>query len=118
MRQVSCHSKMSNTSKTLLAQSQIPQIRELQEKLGFDGRDGRSLADLRDATHHFRKEYLTSDGTPGRDLKDWKNSLIQAELLRMARTFLEDKHYGMKFWSASANSSSKRGLEYPKDSDK
>ena len=109
---------MSKTSKSPLTQSQIPQIRELQDKLGFDSTDGRSPADLRDATHHFRKEYLTSDGTPGRDLKDWKTSRTQAELLRMARTFLEDERYGVKFWSASANSSSKRGLEYPKDSDK
>ena len=109
---------MSSTSKSPLAQNQIPQIRELQEKLGFDGRDGRAPADLRDATHHFRKEYLTGDGTPGRDLKDWKTPRTQAELLRMARTFLADEHYGMKFWPASTNSSSKRGLEYPKDSDK
>ena len=109
---------MSNTSRSPLAQNQIPQIRELQEKLGFGGRDGRSPADLRDATHHFRKEYLASEGTPGRDLKDWKTLQTQTELLRMARTFLEDEHYGMKFWSASPNSSSKQGLEYPKDSDK
>ena len=109
---------MSKTSRSPLAQNQIPQIRELQDKLGFDGTDGRSPADLIDATHRFRKEYLTSDGRPGRDLKDWKTPRTQAELLRMARTFLNDEHYGRKFWSASANSSSKRGLEYPKDSDK
>ena len=107
---------MSITSKPPMAQNQIPKVRELQKQLGFDGTDGRSPADLRDATHHFRREYLTSDGTPGRDLQDWKTSRTQTELLRMARAFLEDEHYGMKFWSASANSSSKRGLEYPKDS--
>ena len=101
-----------------MAQNQIPKVRELQEQLGFDGTNGRSPADLGGPTHHFRREYLTSDGTPGRDLKDWKSSRTQAELLRMARTFLEDEHYGIKFWSASANSSSKRVLEYPKDSDK
>ena len=109
---------MSTTSKSPLAQSQIPQIRELQEKLGFDGSDGRTPAELRDATHHFRKEYLTSDGTPGRELKDWKSSRTQAELLRMAWTFLADELYGMKFWPASTNSSSKRGLDYPKDGEK
>ena len=105
-------------SKTPIAQNQIPKVRELHEQLGFDGTAGKSLADLRDATHHFRREYLTSDGTPGRELKDWKTSRTQTELLRMARTFLEDEHYGMKFWSVSANSASKRGLEYPKDSEK
>ena len=101
-----------------MAQNQIPKVRELQEQLGYDGTDGRSPADLRDATHHFRRGYLTSDGTPGRELKDWKTSRTRTELLRMARIFLEDEHYGLKFWSASAKSSSKRGLEYPKDSDK
>lgn len=109
---------MSKTSRSPLTQKQIPQIRELQDKLGFDGTDGRSPTGLRDATHYFRKVYLTSDGTPGTDLKDWKILRTQSELLRMARTFLEDERYGMKFWSASTNSSSKRGLEYPKDSDK
>lgn len=109
---------MSITNRRPVAQNQIPKVRELQEQLGFDGTDGRSSADLKDATHHFRREYLTSDGMPGRELKDWKTSRTQTELLRMARTFLEDERYGMKFWSASANSSSKRGLEYPKDSDK
>lgn len=101
-----------------MAQNQIPRVRELEEQLGFGGTNGRSAADLKDCTHHFRREYLTSDGTPGRDLKDWRTSRTQTELLRMARTFLEDEHYGMKFWSASTNSSSKRGLEFPKDSDK
>ena len=101
-----------------IAQNQIPKVRELQEQLGFDGTTGNSSADLRDATLHFRREYLTSDGTPGRELRDWKTSRTQTELSRMARIFLEDEHYGMKFWSASANSASKRGLEYPKDSDK
>ena len=101
-----------------MAQNQIPKIRELQEQLGFDGTAGRSPADLRDSTHHFRREYLTSDGTPGKELKNWKTPRTQAELLRMARTFLEDEHYGMKFWAANAKLPSNRGLEYPKDSDK
>ena len=100
-----------------IAQNQILKIRELQEQLGFDG-TRRSPTDLRDATNHHRREFLTSDGTPGRELKDWKNSRTQTELLRMAQTFLDNEHYGMKFWSPSANSASKRGLEYPKDSDK
>ena len=120
-----CHSQYSTisfemfqSSKPPIAQNRIPIVKELHESLGFGPAFNRSVADLKDSTHHFRKEYLTSDGTAGRDLTDWKTLKTQNELSRMTRTFLEDEHYGLKYWPSRGSASPRRIPEYPKDSEK
>lgn len=109
---------MFQSGKPPIAQNRIPKVKDLHESLGFGPSFNRPVTDLQDSTHHFRKEYLASDGTPGRDITDWKTTKTQNELLRMTRTFLEDEHYGLKYWSSKESASPKRIPEYPKDSKK
>ena len=106
------------SSKYSIAQNQLLEVKELYEQLGFDGANEDSSADLKDDLCHFRGEYLASNGTPSRDLVEWRTPQTQNELLRMARAFLVTECYGLKHWPVMSGPASKGRLAYPKDTDR
>jgi hypothetical protein len=108
---------MFYSDKAPIPTNRIPKVKELQENLGFGPLFNRPARDLQESTHRFRKEYLTGDGTFGKDLVDWKTAKTQNELSRMTRAFLEDEHYGVKYWPSKGGTCSRRVPQYPGDSE-
>jgi len=100
---------MDDLNLELKAQSQVPKVKDLCDSLGFKASSDRPHNSLTDSTHLWRRQYTTSDGTPGNQLLDWKSSKVQGDLRRMARDYLEVGGYGFRHWPPQSD------LEYPED---
>jgi len=98
-----------------IPQVRIPPISGIFKALGF--RHGSERA-LKDSTHSYRKIYIASDGTCGRDLFNWKLDKVQNGLLRMTMDFLDRGGYGVKFWPLKEGTDTPHILEYPTDQQK
>ena len=95
--------------------SNVPPVKELCEKLGFQHALSRQVTDFVDTTRAFRKNYRTSNGTPGTELTDWNQGTIQHELFTMAIKFLDEARNGVRFWSDTRPWSEDGDLNYPED---
>lgn len=105
---------MSPLSSPPIAQSRIPKVKELYESLGFGSAFKRPTADLAESTHSWRKEYITHDSIPGRDLRDWKSLSTRNDLEQMAAEFVKDGR-GEKHWPLKGCESPRLIPEYPLD---
>ena len=104
--------------KTPIPQNQIPKVKHLCQALGFGGPHDKSEHDLKDSTQSWRKQYVTSDGTRGKDLKEWRSPKTQNDLLCMTRDFLESGGYGVQHWPTKGIASPRQILEFPIDQQK
>lgn len=82
-----------------VALSQVPSVKELCNRLGFQRATQTETTVFTDATHMFRRSYKCSDGTAGSDLTDWNSPRVQQELAAMAMAFLAARGNGELFWS-------------------
>jgi hypothetical protein len=101
--------------KQAISLSQVPSVKELCDKLGFQQSSSRDTSAFTDTTHAFRKVYKTADGISGAELTDWKSTTTQRELMTMAHKFLDDNGNGEKFWSETKGRNEISELRYPKD---
>lgn len=101
-----------------IPQSQVPIVKELCEKLGFESLSDRQP--LLDSTHQWRRMYLCKDGTFGKDLIQWKSLDTQRKLRKMAEEYVECSGNGPRFWPLkerpTERSRTRDVLEYPEDS--
>ena len=70
------------------------QVRRLLDALGFGDQSLRQSKIFNDTLRAFRREYQSTNGTAGVDLRYWK--LEQEELQTMANTFIAV--HGQSFW--------------------
>jgi hypothetical protein len=61
--------------------SNVPPVKELLDKLGFQRALSRKVDDFIGMVRIFRKNYKTSDGTLGAELKDWNLATVQMSYL-------------------------------------
>lgn len=101
-----------------MIQNRIPKVKDLCQALGFGVSIERPEQDLKDSTQNWRKQYITSDGTFGKDLKEWRSAKTQNDLLAMSRDYLEIGGWGMSHWPSSGNESPRDIPEYPRDQQK
>ena len=92
------------------AQKDVPRVKEICDLLGFRASSTRPHHCLTDATHLFRRSYVTATGVSGKDLMVWKSS--QDELKHMAADFLE-KHPSL--FPAENNSEPSTTTAYARD---
>lgn len=78
--------------------SNVPLLKELCNKLGFQCALSRTVDDFINVVYIFRKNYKTSDSIPGIELKDWNIAAVQNELSIIASTFLDEAGNGDRFW--------------------
>ena len=109
---------MFQPSKPPIPQNQIPTVKKICQDLGFGFSYDRQEHHLKEASQAWRRQYVTHDAIPGKDLRKWKEAKTQKDLTTMAKDFLEKGGYGKKLWPAGWSSPSKRLPEYPRDKDR
>lgn len=77
--------------------TQVPNLVELSETLGFVTSATRPNRELAESTHCWRRHYVCDDGTPGTELLDWKSSLVRTELKKMTKRYLNGSGYGERW---------------------
>jgi hypothetical protein len=95
--------------------SNVPPVKELCDKLGFQRASSRKVDNFMDMVHIFRKNYKTAGGTPGAELKDWNLATVQHELSIMASKFLDEAGNGDRFWSETRTWKKDGDFNYPDD---
>ena len=85
-----------------ILQKDIPKVKEICDSLGFQAGSSRPHFQLADVTHEWRRRYRTEDGTPGTELKEWRNLKTQDGLDSMAEEFLERR--GEQLWPVAGGS--------------
>jgi hypothetical protein len=101
--------------KPAVALSNVPSVKELCDRLGFESASQKETSAFTDATHSFRKSYKTSDGGAGVNLTNWYATDVQQELAAMAVKFLDDCGNGGRFWSSSRRWKEYEDMTYPDD---
>lgn len=91
-----------------ILQKDIPRVKELCDSLGFRMGSDRPHFQLVDHTHKWRREFVTDDGIPGTELKEWRNPKHQDGLECMTEAFLESR--GEALWPEMSGF-----LEYPSE---
>jgi hypothetical protein len=112
---VSDSDKEQGRKKPAMRLSNVPPINDLCDKLGFQHASFGIVDDFTDRLHMFRKNYKTSGGTPGAELKDWNLAAIQHELSTMALKFLDEAGNGNRFWSETRTWKKDGDFNYPND---
>lgn len=79
---------------------QIPNMNALREKLGYSASTPTAHAALTGAIRAWCEEYKSPDGTPAKDLTDWKSADVQMKLTLLARDFLVKGGHGPRLWPA------------------
>ena len=102
----------------LIAQRDVPRIKDICDSLGTQTSSARSRYELASTTHGWRREFVTEDGIRGRDLRDWNSWEVQDDLHRMTVEYLEKGGYGHQYWPAEDCLSPRTNLEYPKDKER
>src|SRR6266536_240518 len=90
---------MSPNAKPSVALSKVPSVKELCELLGFQRASLKDTNKFIEATHSWRKSYITSSGQPASQLLLWNQTSVQLDLDEMAQKFIDDKGNGDRFWS-------------------
>ena len=98
-----------------ILQKDIPRVKELCDLLGFRIGSDRPHFTLTDLTHTWRRQYVADDGTPGNELKEWRNPKTQDGLESMTMSYLGDQGYGEKLWPSKHSSHPDEFLEYRKN---
>lgn len=101
--------------KPAVALSQVPSVKELCNKLGFERATQAETTVFTDTTHAFRKSYRCSNGSTGSSLTEWNSISVQQELTAMAMAFLADRGNGERFWSDLRRWKDDGDLTYPED---
>jgi hypothetical protein len=101
--------------KPAVALSQVPSVRELCNRLGFERATQAETTVFTDTTHAFRKSYRCSNGSSGSSLTEWNSVNVQQELSAMALEFLDAGGNGERFWSDSRRWKEEGDLMYPED---
>ena len=102
-----------------LLQCSVPKISVLCERLGYSDKGdknamtGQSELRLRETTQHWRKGYVTPDGKPGTELRDWRIKEGQLRIKLMVAEYLESGD-GERFWPSNVPEGSPL-LRYSKD---
>jgi hypothetical protein len=104
-----------NRKKPVVALSQVPSVKELCNRLGFERATPAETTVFTDTTHAFRKSYKRPNGSAGSSLTDWNSISVQQELTAMAMAFLADGGNGERFWSDSRRWKDDGDLTYPDD---
>ncbi len=106
---------MSNSTRQIIQQNQIPRVKDLCQALGFGNTYDRTEQVLKDSTQSWRKHYKTSEGIPGKDLTEWRTAKMQEDLWRMSKDYLDGGGYGMIHWPSQGKASPRSVPEYPRD---
>jgi len=98
--------------------TKVPSIKELCERLGFQHASLKDTSTFVEASHAWRKSYITSSGVAGTELLLWKDPDVQFNLREMSEKFLEVSNNGEAFWSANRSWNHDSDLTYPENKSK
>ena len=106
------------TKKPSVPITKVPSIKELCEQLGFQHASLKDTNAFMDASHAWRKSYVTTSGLSGTELLLWKDPLVQLDLREMSERFLKVSNNGLAFWSANRSWNHDSDLIYPEEQSK
>ncbi|KAL6917112.1 hypothetical protein FSST1_008607 [Fusarium sambucinum] len=93
----------------------IPSIVALRSKLGVGIPGNKESRAFRRVVKEFHQDYKATDGTPGTEFVDWRNSSHRDALRRMTDEFLEARGWGQLFWPDAAGPGSVKKLKWSED---
>lgn len=111
---------LKNGNEPEILEKDIPGVRTLIEKLGFQYATTQQTKIFSSASLTWRKSYMNDTTLPKKNLNKWAMPDVRNELGVMADYFLVRDGGGERFWSAERDwiKDKNTDLIYPKDKDK
>lgn len=97
------------------APATLPNITELRQALDYGDLHLIRCSTFSDDVRAYRKKFITSNGTSGPDLYDWRDPEHQAGLKEMTRAYLDRDKNGLLFWPDDPSAANFNKLQYSED---